>query len=356
MKRVAILSPLFYYQRGAEYTAVVLCEALNQKGIIPDIYAFEHDRDEIKKRFNKEIKYRFKRIQKIPNSFLKLRGYISMYAFIKMKDISGYDFVYDMLGYDVAFGRRNDGRYLLYCHYPYFLEQFPKQLKDSGILKKLYYLPIIAASKIICKQKQTKVHMAANSEFTKKVLQKHSKLPIDVIYPPVRISINTDRKKEDLVVTLGAFDEDKRQLLQLEAARRNPGYKFYICGHLTNKSYFLEVSRKAKKLKNVVLKPNIQFPELQNLLKRSRYFLHTKKEEHFGISIVEAIAAGCIPIVHDSGGQKEIVTDRKFRYSSDSEMFNKFRELAGADRKKMMHHIKRFDESVYKEKMLSFLD
>ena len=29
--------------------------------------------------------------------------------------------------------------------------------------------------------------------------------------------------------------------------------------------------------------------------------------EHFGISIVEAMASGCIPIVHNSGGMKEFV-------------------------------------------------
>jgi len=30
--------------------------------------------------------------------------------------------------------------------------------------------------------------------------------------------------------------------------------------------------------------------------------------EHFGITTVEAMAAGCVPLVYDSGGQAEIVS------------------------------------------------
>jgi glycosyltransferase involved in cell wall biosynthesis len=37
--------------------------------------------------------------------------------------------------------------------------------------------------------------------------------------------------------------------------------------------------------------------------------------EHFGISIVEAMASGCIPIVHNSGGMREFVPV-KYRYET----------------------------------------
>ena len=44
-------------------------------------------------------------------------------------------------------------------------------------------------------------------------------------------------------------------------------------------------------------------------------YVHCAKDEHFGITIVEAMAAGCVPIVHDSGGPIEIVTnDVGFRW------------------------------------------
>jgi glycosyltransferase involved in cell wall biosynthesis len=37
--------------------------------------------------------------------------------------------------------------------------------------------------------------------------------------------------------------------------------------------------------------------------------------EHFGISIVEAMAFGCVPIVHNSGGMREFVP-AKYRYQT----------------------------------------
>ena len=37
---------------------------------------------------------------------------------------------------------------------------------------------------------------------------------------------------------------------------------------------------------------------------------HPEFAEHFGISTVEAMGVGCVPVVINAGGQKEIVTDQ----------------------------------------------
>jgi alpha-1,2-mannosyltransferase len=62
--------------------------------------------------------------------------------------------------------------------------------------------------------------------------------------------------------------------------------------------------------------------ELQNILKKAKIYLHTTVGEHFGISIAEAMASGCIPIVPDSGGMKEFVP-RKYRYANTCEAADK---------------------------------
>ncbi len=59
--------------------------------------------------------------------------------------------------------------------------------------------------------------------------------------------------------------------------------------------------------------PNASAEQKADLLKRAKLYLHTMEGEHFGISIVEAMAMGCLPIVHDSGGMKEFVP-AQFRY------------------------------------------
>jgi glycosyltransferase involved in cell wall biosynthesis len=48
---------------------------------------------------------------------------------------------------------------------------------------------------------------------------------------------------------------------------------------------------------------------VKDLLAKARIYVHCALNEHFGISIVEAMAAGCVPIVHNSGGAREIVTN-----------------------------------------------
>jgi glycosyltransferase involved in cell wall biosynthesis len=52
----------------------------------------------------------------------------------------------------------------------------------------------------------------------------------------------------------------------------------------------------------VTLSPNVSRPVLIQLLRRAKVYLHVMPNEHFGISIIEAMAGGCVPIVHRSGG------------------------------------------------------
>jgi glycosyltransferase involved in cell wall biosynthesis len=66
---------------------------------------------------------------------------------------------------------------------------------------------------------------------------------------------------------------------------------------------------------------NATLKEVQDLYRRASIYWHATgfgfdverhpgQQEHFGISTVEAMSAGAVPIVYGSGGQKEIVTDR----------------------------------------------
>ncbi|GFQ69789.1 GDP-Man:Man(3)GlcNAc(2)-PP-Dol alpha-1,2-mannosyltransferase [Trichonephila clavata] len=62
--------------------------------------------------------------------------------------------------------------------------------------------------------------------------------------------------------------------------------------------------------KNVEIKINLSFQEIIKEMKNSFIALHTMKEEHFGIGIVECMSAGLIMIAHNSGGPKmDIVID-----------------------------------------------
>lgn len=60
---------------------------------------------------------------------------------------------------------------------------------------------------------------------------------------------------------------------------------------------------------DVSFRTNISFAEMQTLLGQASVGLHTMREEHFGIGIVEFMAAGAIALAHKSGGPlMDIVT------------------------------------------------
>ncbi|XP_070511097.1 GDP-Man:Man(3)GlcNAc(2)-PP-Dol alpha-1,2-mannosyltransferase isoform X1 [Cardiocondyla obscurior] len=55
---------------------------------------------------------------------------------------------------------------------------------------------------------------------------------------------------------------------------------------------------------NVEFKLNIPYSELMSEMQKASIGLHTMWNEHFGISIVECLAAGLIMVAHNSGGPK----------------------------------------------------
>ena len=61
---------------------------------------------------------------------------------------------------------------------------------------------------------------------------------------------------------------------------------------------------------SVEFRVNQSFSSLQEELSMATAALHTMENEHFGISLVECMAAGCVMVAHDSGGpQRDIVVD-----------------------------------------------
>ncbi len=206
----------------------------------------------------------------------------------------------------------------------------------------------------------------ANSRFSKEAITRYTQsLPeeeIEVVYPPVSIDefSGDGRKERGSVVSLGRFTEIKNQLEQIDIARVLPEFTFYLAGFVKRgSSYFERCRRKVERegLGNVMLLPNCSFSDLRDLVRRGSYFLHSTRNEPFGITTVQAAAAGCLPVVHDSGGQREIVPDEHLRWNSRDEAVARLRRLEALDsgalrrlRLKFIREMKRFDRSVFEEK------
>src|SRR5467141_817202 len=140
------------------------------------------------------------------------------------------------------------------------------------------------------------------------------------------------QQRENLVVTIGRIVPEKRFHLFVELARLVPETRFVAIGSLSDETsaYYERLKRTAPENASFVLSP---LRKVKNILGRAMAYVHCAENEHFGITIVEAMAAGCVPIVHDSGGPREIVTsDVGFRWSHLLAAVRQITTLAEDDR------------------------
>lgn len=164
-----------------------------------------------------------------------------------------------------------------------------------------------------------------NSKFTEKYILKDWPIKGKVIYPPVDIDQLKPLKKEKIILNVGRFislDKIKKQHVMVEAfkklSKNKKGWSLYLVGgaRAGDMSYVEELKKQAEGF-DVHIIANADLDELTKLYGKATIYWHAMgyqendpaKSEHFGISTVESMAAGCVPVVINKGGQTEIVED-----------------------------------------------
>lgn len=204
----------------------------------------------------------------------------------------------------------------------------------------------------------------ANSAFVRSlVIETYDLAPgdVDVLYGPVTLPREPVRRDRDrLVVSVGGFHSDKRQLEQIEIASMLPDVSFVIIGSVRSPRYLQRCRRRAASLPNVTLMTDATRADMDAVVSRAMVFLHTKHYEHQGLSTVEGIGRGCVPVVHDSGGQREVVPDARLRFATAAEaaaiietaLDGAFDERLPALRR----HAEAFGEAAFHESLAPYVD
>ncbi len=203
-------------------------------------------------------------------------------------------------------------------------------------------LKIMQVDSIIDKIKTARVNkFFCNSQYTKDFIDKKFHLKTIVLYPPVAFYPKNIRK-ENIILHVGRFrvknvqnDDYKKQGIMINA------FKDMVERGLKNWRFVLAVSiqEKDKETFTLLRKSVSGFPieflvnktndELWDIYSKSKIYWHAsgfgedleknpEYAEHFGISTVEAMGAGVVPVVINAGGQKEIVTEGKNGFLWDS--------------------------------------
>jgi glycosyltransferase involved in cell wall biosynthesis len=159
-----------------------------------------------------------------------------------------------------------------------------------------------------------------------------SEKPLHIIQPPVRaLSAPLDcERRSGMVLSVGRFfsgGHSKRQdeliaaFRMLGEANRSLHLAGTVHDHQNSREMFELCQTKAQELP-VTFYPNATRPDLAKLYAQSDCYWHgaglgadrdsePEKFEHFGITVVEAMASGCVPFVLDHGGPASIVTSGK---------------------------------------------
>jgi glycosyltransferase involved in cell wall biosynthesis len=170
--------------------------------------------------------------------------------------------------------------------------------------------------------------VAAISEYTRDWVRRFWGVDAKVVYPPVGVDV-APAPKSPLLISVGRFASGGHVKCQLEmvgafGGLNLSGWRYVSAGTLgcspADQAYAARVCEAAAG-KPITIATNLERAALRDLYGHARIFWHAagltnvsgapEQNEHFGLSTVEAMAAGCVPVVINKGGQPEIVQHGK---------------------------------------------
>lgn len=193
----------------------------------------------------------------------------------------------------------------------------------------------------------------ANSRYTQKWIKKEFGVDSEILYPPIDVDEFLPGKKENIILSVGRFfvhSHNKKQLEMIQIFKelydKNPEakkYEYHLCGSVHHDELSAEYLKRCEEEAvgyPIFIHENIAFSDLKDIYSKAKIFWHASgfgenprkfpdRFEHFGMTTVESMAAGAVPVVIAQGGQVEIVEDGKngFLWNSKSELINKTAKL-----------------------------
>src|ERR1035437_7437094 len=219
----------------------------------------------------------------------------------------------------------------LYVHF-----QFPIEWVNSASL--LGKLKENRIRKIVC-----------NSYFTKAFIDKKFNTDSEILYPPTFFkkdfpAMDLKNKKNQIlnVGRLSTFPDGglfKKQDFLIKVFKEivDKSIKDWelilVVNYLDRDKSLLEKLKSSVKGYPIKILENVSLEDLNKIYKEGKIYwhasgfgedlrVHPERAEHFGITTVEAMINGLVPVVINAGGQKEIVKDQE-----DGFLFNNEHEL-----------------------------
>jgi glycosyltransferase involved in cell wall biosynthesis len=352
--KIAIYDPYVDALGGGEKYIMTIAEALSKDHEVSILWDNQEDIEKVEERFGLDLS----QTKQAKNIFSSTVSFFSRWKMSQK---------YDVLIY------LSDGSFPIVATKKLFIHlQFPIEWVNVDVKTKI---KLSRVKEII-----------VNSQFTKEFIDKKLGKNSTVVYPPVR-SKRLEVPKENIVLHVGRFmksgvegNDYKKQYFMIDT------FKKLVDSGLKNWKFVIAASVRMKdladfqKMQSTAAGYPISFivnatnDDLWKSYNVAKIYWHAsgfgedlekypERAEHFGISTVEAMSVGAIPVVINSGGQKEIVKDtvngllwntqdefieRTLELIKDSKLENVLREQGIKD-------AKQYNEEYFKNKIVRLI-
>lgn len=352
-QKIAIYNPYLTTMGGGEKVVLVMAEHLSKSYEVTLIARDKVDLKEIEKYFSVDlgevkllvmnrpsIVMRFLTTSKLPWPG-RWRNIMTNYADIKqLKKVKMDIFINSLYGSSL---HALTSHSLYICNFPH---QLPTTLRGKSFIKKIYNGALDEFEGLLTGNRKEAIDsyslIIANSLYTKGWIEKRWGKDSVVLYP-ICENMGPAQKKDKIILNVGRFFADngeshhKRQDLLIKSFAQmkelhSSGWVLHLVGSTADDAKSREYIEKVKKLARdwpVELHFNTSFEELRDLYQKASIYWHAtgygfdanklpQTQEHFGITTVEAMSAGAVPVVVNAGGQPETVDHEKNGYLWDN--------------------------------------
>ncbi|MNI33539.1 GDP-mannose-dependent alpha-mannosyltransferase [compost metagenome] len=354
--KIAIAHDYLIQMGGAERVVEVFHHMYPQAPIYTTVFSSHKLLDDLK-----DADIRASWLQKMPGGKDNFKGMLPLYPFaIRDFDFSGFDVV---LSSSSAFMKSiqvpKDTFHICYCHTPmrfaWDYDTYMERQSQSNVLKRLLKIYIHQLKAWDQRTSKNVNQFIANSSVVKNRIRNYYKRDADVIFPPINTTrFNCSATIGNYYLVVSRLVSYKRIDLAVEAFNRN-GLPLYIVGEGPDSDRLRQMAKG-----NIQFLGRLEDEAVTQLMAQCRALIWPG-EEDFGITPLEANAAGRPVVAYQAGGALDTIQPQVngifFKRQEVDELLAAIHELEDHDWdvQQIVNHAQKFDEKAFMDNFKAYL-